>query len=166
MRAFWRYPDRKGLYLSLPLLWLALFTRQSAIEGFLVIVAILFLSDRKHFWKFVIFYIAGAIVIFVISQIIFGPEFFKHLVPYTRTKWFFQRLVGTYQVIFKGMLLPTIISVYAATRIWKDEGSRIWVIYYIIGFLLTLLIGKVGSAQNYMMPMFIPGAIVIGIWAA
>jgi hypothetical protein len=163
---FWRCPDRKGLYLALPLLWLAVFTRQSAIEGFLVIAVILLLNRKKDFWRFVILYFAGAIVIFIICQAVFGAEFFKHLVTYTKTKWFLQRLIGTYQVIFKGMLLPTIISVYAATRIWKYEGVRIWVIYYIIGFLMSILIGKVGSAQNYMMPMFIPGAIIIGIWAA
>ncbi len=161
---FLRYGERKGALIALPLLWLALYARQSSVEGFLVIAATLFFYHRKRFAAFVIQYFAGAAILFAICYAVFGAEFFRHIVTYTKTEWYLQRLTGTYQVIFKDMLLPTAIAIFASIRIWKQEESRAWVFYYIIGFLLSILIGKVGSAQNYMMPMFIPGAIITGRW--
>jgi len=162
----WRYKDSKRLYLSLPLLWAALYIRQSSVEGLIVISVYLFLQRRNEFWRYLLLYIAGAVVLSGVCFLVFGPEFFKHVVIYTRTKWYAVRLLATYEVIFKGMLLPTAIGIFAAWELRKNKESSIWVYYLIVGFLMTLLAGKVGSDQNYFLPMFIPQAIVIGIWAA
>ena len=164
--AAWRYKDDKRLYRSLPLLWAALFTRQSSVEGLIVISIYLFLRRRHDFWRYLILYIAGAAVLSAICYIAFGPEFFRHVVIYTKTKWYAVRLIATFDVVFKGMFLPTAVAVFAAWQLRKNREASIWIYYFIVGFLMALLAGKVGSDQNYFLPIFIPQAIVTGIWAA
>lgn len=176
----WRFASRLGLYWSLPILWLALYTRQSAIEGFVVIAVMLFLQRRKELARFMVIYVAGALLIFMAFYLAYGPEFFRHLTTYTKTNWYFSRLIASYEIIFAGayfptaighfrtagMLLPTAIAVFASWRLWRDKDAQLWIIYFITGFLLTILVGKVGSAPNYFLPMFIPQAIIIGIWVS
>ena len=161
----WRHAHSKRLYWSLPLLWAALYTRQSSVEGFIVIAVYLFLQRRRELVRYLMLYIAGAGALFVICYMIFGPEFFRHIVIYTKTQWYPQRLAATFEVVFKGMFLPTAIAIFAAWQLWKNRDARIWIYYFIVGFFMALLAGKVGSDQNYFLPMFIPQAIVTGIWA-
>ncbi len=160
----WRYPTKAGMYWSLPILWLALYARQSAIEGFIVIAIMLYMQRRQDLLRFVILYLAGALLIFSALYLAYGSEFFKHIWTYTKTRWYFSRLTASYRIIFAEMLLPTAIAIFATWRLWKVKDALPWIIYFIFGFILTVLVGKVGSAQNYFLPMFIPQAILIGIW--
>jgi len=160
----WRYPTKAGMYWSLPILWLALYTRQSAVEGFIVIAIMLYMQRRKDLARFVIIYLAGALLILLAFYLAYGPEFIKHITTYTKTRWYFSRLTASYRIIFAEMLLPMAIAIFATWRLWKVKDAAAWIAYFIIGFALTVLVGKVGSAQNYFLPMFIPQAILIGIW--
>jgi len=167
--------SRNGIFYSIPLLVAALFTRQSSIETAFAIGAVLILrpvvyGNRPAFLTRTLPFIAGWIIavvaVFGILQAWTGGQFWLHTVTYTRTEYFFGRMLNNFALIIKHHALLFLVALITLPTAIRDRKKFILAAFFIASFGTALLAGKVGSDLNYFINLAVASSILAGSFIA
>lgn len=152
----------KSLYLSLIPFVLAIFTKQNEIAPFAaVVVFLMFRRDRRWLWLLISYFVSIA-VITVILQLVTHGEFLKHIIAYTKTEFYLERLIATWKFFAGYFLIPLAITLTVTVTAFIKRNFNPAHLYFIFSLLVSLTSGKVGSDMNYFIESIIAGHIVLG----
>ncbi len=177
MIALWIAVASRGpmIFLSLPFLLAAMFTRQSSVEAFIAIAVWMLFgragkqgekkSGLKESALFILAWIAGVVVILLLLNSWSDGEFWRHTVTYTRTRFFPERIWSNLQWILPAHAILFIVLIPTLVLALRDPKRRIIGIFCIASIGTALLSGKVGSDLNYFLNLVISMACLAALLA-
>ncbi|MCX6645595.1 MAG: glycosyltransferase family 39 protein [bacterium] len=166
----------KTIFWTVPLLVLAIFTRQSSVEAIFAIGAglLLFRDDDPIATgskvKSGLIIIFGWIICIALALIFLqawsGGEFWRHTVIYTKTQFYPERILTALQWIIPSHALILILALFGLRYALSDNRKRIIGLYFIASLATAMLSGKVGSDLNYFINLIIASACLAGVTAS
>lgn len=155
--------------LTIPLLLLALLTKQSFFAAPMAIACCLALFDWKRAINFMIALAASSLLIWACILVLSGGRAWNHLVTYNANAFYwtdvwinFRYWIWMYTV---WGCAPLAVLLMDAKRIRSnDEGATPLLFWFTLGAILeALLCGKIGSAPNYFLALVAAASVGCGV---
>lgn len=142
--------NKSFLYFSIICFSLGIYTKQTFIAAPLSAFIYMFLNNRKTAFRYLEILLFVNILLFVILNIITKGQYALHTIYYNANKFDFwqlkQMVINLFWFFNKYMIL--LLIVYIAVN-WRT--TNLYTIYMYVCILTIIGIGKVGSAENYLL---------------
>jgi|GEM_PF-4261387 len=125
--------------------------RQSAIVPLIAIAITLFLAKDRRLKLFLAVAAISGLILAIGLHFTYGAGMWTHLITYTKTRWLFERLIGTLGFFFRHSSLLLVLSAMAWTAVRRADRWSLPVVYAPLALATALLSGKVGSDMNYFL---------------
>jgi len=176
--ALWIAMSAKGTRIlwSLPFAVGAIMTRQSSVEAAVAIVlALIFYRNAREEEQresvrigviYILAWVAAVLAILIFLQVSTDGEFWRHIVSYTRTRFYPRRILSAMAWILPTHALMILLALLALPSALKKPERRMMGIFFILSFCTAMLSGKVGSDLNYFINFVVASACLTGFFAS
>ncbi|MCD6216512.1 glycosyltransferase family 39 protein [bacterium] len=158
------YDKGNRIFLSLIPLVLAVFTKQNEIAPFLAIALFLLIKKDRRLITFIAIYAAFILLITGVLQTASGGEYLSHIITYTKTQFYANRLYSTWSFFFLNASLLLVVAFFSTIRSLVRREFNMAVFYFVFAFLISLTSGKVGSDLNYFLETIVAAHIILAIF--
>ncbi len=154
---------KKRYWIALPVMVLAIFTKQTYIALPIVVGLYLFLEDRMHGWIWSgAFVTLSAITLGLLSWVT-GGEAFKHIILYPLQSGEVSNTWQFASVAFMFMIIPVVFSIVYIVQ--YREVKSLMLLYFLVSVVvMVVLIGKDGAGINYSFEVLATGSVVTSLY--
>lgn len=159
-----RYARGWGFWLSVPLLALAFFTKQTQVAAASAAILYLLLRSPLRAIRFGLLYVTTIAVPFLAIDLLTGHGLYRHVVEYNSSQahWFWRgkQLLKTFLLNYSGYLL---VAVGSAFWLLKQYRMPLPVIYFCTSFLTTATVISDGADFNHYLETATVASLLVGL---
>lgn len=146
---------KKNTYIGLFIMTLGIMTKQNQLAAPAAALLWLFIQDWKKVFIPLIFFLICIAVELLMFNMVFGPEFFKHIIKYAAGSYSVMNFARLTAYCIAPYLILFSLAVGAIRAGLFDKNKNLIILYFCFNFLLTFMTFRVGSDSKYYQEFYL-----------